>query len=1596
MNRSLRLLGLTLVLAAAPVVADIHPNLQRGLVPGKSAQTGEIDHVNQFNGNLTLTIPIGSGYPVGGNLGYGLGLVWSGQPWNHLDNGGVWQSVPNTRANAGFGWILSLGRLESPLLPTNDSGSWLYVSPSGSEHKLELRLHDGETHTSGVWYTRDGSYLRMKELGGGLAEVEFPDGAVHRFTTSTGELQQMRDRFGNSATVTTLAGGSWYLSDSTGRSQSIQVNFTADAVLGKRATSVVVKTVGGGTATYGLGYTATTLDRPCIDTDPGTGLITVNLLTSVTLPDGSSYQMPEYHVDQTAGCLTPGAIKSVTLPTLGKIGWTYREYVYPDAGEKFSRTRSNGLATRTTYNASGASLGQWTYTTALDATPPSARQMLNTVTTPLGHKTEHYFSVSRTEEATAGWTKYEYGLPLTRHQADATGTRFLSSRVYNSAGTLLRSSYVAYQRDTDLIGYSLPEATKLNQRLFTTRTVFHDDGGRYADVTHSEFDGLGHYRYTSTGGNFDAGNARTTYRQHNPGNGTYPGSFAMWPTTSPWVLHTVGFEWEAENGVTAARSYAVDANTGWVSRTRIHRLDSGGESTSDVIVETGHDGWGNLATERYYGGDIQGVPTGNIHSITLPQPPQYRVDHTTQYGTRSTSRYIQANGTAMSFLSLDQTIDPSTGAVTVSRDTAALATSYEYDVLGRVRWVKPATGQDGWTEMVYTRATSAAALAKVNVYQRTNGGGTALAESATLFDAFGRSWQEQQKMPNGTFSTRETLYNGVGWRSSVSEQGNTAKRTQFLTYDPFGRPGTIRPPDGSAHDVTLSYLGVRQVHRGVKVATSTTAYTTAWTTELYDRQGRLWRVKEDANPAGTTTNTTHFYDVAGRLVRVQQATAAGTQNRYFVYDRRGFLLSEQHPEKGASGNGSVSYQWYDALGLPGRKVDGPSDLRFTYDRAGRATRIDGQIATPAAFAGLRPIKIFTYGSSNLATNRSNGKLEQATRYNYVDLPFNAEVRVVDTYTFGGRQGRVSTKNTRMVFNGGNSEAFAQSYLYDALGNVTRIDYPDCTAVCGPSSPRAVTSTYANGWLYALPGYASSITYHSNGLYNQLTHANGVVDTQTNDPNHTARPRELVSQRSGVDVWRSGAYQYDGAGNVKKMGNSYFLYDKVSRLVDGHVYDGPTGAGTLRYQTYAYDGFGNLTSVGGDPWAPGRTTGTAAATNRLTSATYDAAGNMTAWNGNTYEYDSAGMMTRAVVSGADWRYMYTADDERFWTYGPGKSTWALRDLDGKVLREYDAHVSWSTFRDYVYRGGQLLASVYPGEGQRQFHLDHVGTPRAVTNSAGTRVAYHAYFAFGEEVTGVAQDSEQMKFTGHERDLQGTASVADDLDYMHARFYNPLLARFLSTDPVTGDPGRPQSWNRYAYVWNSPLNYTDPTGMYGETITVTGTGWRFAPPNDTGLWGLGVLVQGLFDKAFFDLMDITIRVNIGLNGLRQSEAANLPRCGSGVSQGCWMFSEMPLGPGSVASGLRNASPGLKALYHGGSLQGRSIIDIRSTLTRNGFKQSVARNKEGYRFTNKAGEEVRVMRRDGGWDVRVQNRDGNYLDALGNVGSPAASHGIRVVSR
>jgi RHS repeat-associated protein len=830
---------------------------------------------------------------------------------------------------------------------------------------------------------------------------------------------------------------------------------------------------------------------------------------------------------------------------------------------------------------------------------------------------------------------------------------------------------------------------------------------------------------------------------------------------------------------------------------------------------------GNTTQEDWFGGDTQDVVTEELCSVDLapPKTPVYRVDHTYQYGSLKTSRYVDAAGTPLSYYMVDVDLDASTGLVSTSRDSAGLATDYLYDSMGRLTWEKPRTtpvNGGSWAQHCYFKyvAVPTETPARVDNYWWPNGVTQPcltytgnLRREALDVDGFGRPWREYRKLFDGGWGQRLTTYNGLGWTTSVSEwqqyPAAVVKKTEYLGFDPFGRPGTIRPADGSTHDTTLTYDGVRLTTRSVKVATTVGSETTSTTTEEYDRQGRLWRVTEPSGTSGASVTTTYSYDVGGRLK--QASTPSGvTQNRLFTYDGRGFLTSEQLPEVGAAGNGTIIYSKYDARGHAHRIQDGAHNLAFTFDPAERLTQVaqadaSGNPSTPV-------LKLLSYASANGSSNWKNGKLETATSYN----PELTSGSVGETYAYGGVGGRISSRQTQVE-----GRTINQAFTWNHLGQLASLGYPDDAALTGSLDPaRPISYTYSYGALISAPPYLTSISYHPNGLVHQVQRANGVRDLYGKDPSDLPRPSSIAAVYEGNALWQTGSYSYDGAGNVKAIGQDWYTYDPVSRLSVGTAM-----AGVLR-QCATYNAFGSLTGLGtGVSGCTVSGTGVDPATNRLGSpVTYDAAGNTTAWDVNSYSWNRGNQIHTTTGSGINRSYGYSADGERIFDRNNLDSTRTLsiRDLSGRVLREYGrtGAGSWSWSKDYVYRDGQLTAIVTP-TGTRHLHLDHLGTVRRMTDTQAVphlvTAASRDFYPFGMEAT-TSTDPERMRFTSHQRDTYGTSSQTDDLDHMHARHYNSAVGRLLSVDPGAPNPKAPQSWNRYTYVLNNPINLTDPTGRY----------------------------------------------------------------------------------------------------------------------------------------------------------------------------------------
>ena len=105
----------------------------------------------------------------------------------------------------------------------------------------------------------------------------------------------------------------------------------------------------------------------------------------------------------------------------------------------------------------------------------------------------------------------------------------------------------------------------------------------------------------------------------------------------------------------------------------------------------------------------------------------------------------------------------------------------------------------------------------------------------------------------------------------------------------------------------------------------------------------------------------------------------------------------------------------------------------------------------------------------------------------------------------------------------------------------------------------------------------------------------------------------------------------------------------------------------------------------------------------------------------------------------------------------------------------------------------------------FHNDIAGTPMLATDSAGKLVWKENYHPYGERLNKAdASANNQLWFAGKPQDAH------TGLSYMGARYYDPVLGRFMGVDPVGFDPENIHSFNRYAYANNNPYKFVDPDG------------------------------------------------------------------------------------------------------------------------------------------------------------------------------------------
>ncbi|WP_426733189.1 RHS repeat-associated core domain-containing protein [Myxococcus faecalis] len=890
-----------------------------------------------------------------------------------------------------------------------------------------------------------------------------------------------------------------------------------------------------------------------------------------------------------------------------------------------------------------------------------------------------------------------------------------------------------------------------------------------------------------------------------------------------------------------------------------------GQSRSDAtltfgqLVSTAYDSFGNL-TWRHVKSLYGDVPTGdestfeagydnNETTWLIGQRRWTRTKSLTAAGTNLTRR-TEATYDAATGALVTETIEP-------TESQYYLRTHYDYDPSGRVIYVREYDwgGNNRSTAIAYEAEGTFPAVITNGIGQQTRlawhvGLGLQVAESdangivtRVKYDGFGRL--RSQHRPDGstvslsygrtTFNqkltvaassggTQSTEFDTLGRAVKVDTQGFGGETVQQLTeYDNQGRvryayrpyvPGVELPmrteyvydklgrvlfehrPDGSFAERKYSIRKVESwdARRNLHVF-------------LQDTLGQLVE-STDVAPDGKRLQVRFTYGPFGMVEREEQLVNDVLQHaQYPSFDLMGRPTRAFEPQAG--GTAHFEQMEYNAWGELKKVTDSSQQVStITRDRLGRMLRLQSADGETLLSWDSAPGK----GVGQLASTLSPDGVASSYRYDSL--------------------GRLTDSTWNIL-----GESFTVSREYDSFGRPHSIRYPGAP---NPSGRRMEVRFGYNAWGYLNrvyePGTSEFNIWTAEGrsAMGQLTaerFGNSVTSSREYDPVRGILKRidskyQDASQTRNIQAL---AYGFDLNGNLETRIDERaniiegFNYDHLDRL-KGWTVD---AQGRKSSHGYRYDDLGNFLGrdiIEGDgtpiSMTYDRTQGFgphAVTSSTLGSYAYDANGNQTAAPGRQVEYSTFNL-PRRILKGADEILLgYTAGQAR--AYKKSSTGEVTIYVEGVFERRKTA--TETLYVHHIPADGRIVAQetwreaggVFTNENMLFMHHDHLGSVETVTDQSGLVVSHHKYDPFGAradplnpaQALVVPPQLVKWGFTGHEQE--------DELGLinMRGRMYDPLIGRFLSRDPVVQFPLSGQSYNRYSYVLNNPLRWTDPSGF-----------------------------------------------------------------------------------------------------------------------------------------------------------------------------------------
>lgn len=1289
----------------------------------------------------------------------------------------------------------------TPAMARNDytNGIQLEVPGQGQQRVLDkvdraIWPSAAKKVTTNHWYFTCGS---ASDGGEGLIG-HAPNGDVYRFDRaysldaalmgSMGGGANERNHYILAATQVTDVHGNWvkYHYDSQHRLTSIEANDGRKITLAYSGSSKLIRSVSAHGQTWRYGYrqnTYTPSDWMPEYFRPLTG----SVLASMTQPDGHAWT---FNLDLMTGTTAPAGrdfcprwqrTVSVTHPYGAKGTFVLKDTEHRHFFEKLER--------RTEYCSNAESeliVGELPWDDAV--TTSTMAVIRKTVEGPsMETSTWHYqyesdkgVSGSSSSNRT-NWTKVTAPEGHYTYYHSWVGERFggklLKKETRASAsGAVLKTEEYTYSPEAPLGNVSSIGTSADASPIHTTKTVVKQDGDSYTNTwAFNTNQGSSSYSYANPVTETVKSNVSTTARSTVT---TYSHNKSKWILGLP-TKQTV-------NG------RVVQENT----------FNSVGLKTSEkrngaLFATYGYHGDGNFAYAR---------------------DPEGRRTSATSYKRGTPQVVIRADGTSVK-QTIKQYVD-NFGRISIIDDGNGNRTRYYRDGMGRLTLVDL---PDNWANVSHTYDFGGNPTHTI-----TKG------DARTTITYDGRFRPIQVKTHD--LLTNKTTYVNTRFDSagrpvftsfpSFSASATTGTTTE---YDGLGRVIKTRENVAPYSQQTTSY---HNQHR--RTVTDANGHQTHYYHYGYDG-AEYKEVKSIQSPLGIYTNMDK--NVWGELLSITQggdgSTSGGSTGgsgsgtigsggsgtigplpedglfgnsdsgataytRRYYYDSRRRLCRVSHPDVGDTvyqynnANWLIAYQKGASKSTSCSTPTGAAKVTLVRDPLGRITKRDYASGNTADVT-------FSYDGNNNVKAVNRGGANWSYSYNSLNLPTSERLSI------DGRQ-------------------YNLGYGYNTAGHMASMTYPTNRKVDyqpdGLGRPRVAKDNNTH--------YANGITYHANSAVNQLTYGNGHRFTQT--LNASLLPLRLTTTKNSTKALDL-TYAYDKRKSVTAItdramsgNNRTMSYDALERLTTA---TGPWGTSQI-----GYDAVGNITYK---HLGSRRVTMTYDSNNRLVRAVdtggmggntgdrrfyYDSRGNVTSAGHQDFTYDYADQPI-SLSGDAIGTYRYDGNMKRVKASVEGKVIYNVYNLAGQLIHIHDINGPDNKGRtDYISAGGKTIARVKDNV-PTYVHHDSLGSPVSGTNTAGNINWRERYTPFGITLDNPAALNDQAGYTGHIKDSD------TGLVYMQARYYDSVIGRFYSNDPVGFEPDNIHSFGRYTYGNNNPYKYTDPDGKKSmPTVRMPSVGDKLA--------------------------------------------------------------------------------------------------------------------------------------------------------------------------